>query len=59
VAQAPAGLVDAGADLACDDGELVFVVWTGESEKHVFAIGTDTFVVRDDKIISRQSFLTP
>jgi hypothetical protein len=33
------------------DGEHFFVVWKGESEKHLFPIGTDTFVVRDDKII--------
>jgi ketosteroid isomerase-like protein len=33
------------------DGEYVFVVWKGESEKHLFPIGTDTFVVRDDKIV--------
>ena len=33
------------------DGECVFVVWKGESAKHRFPIGTDTFVVRDDKIV--------
>ena len=33
------------------DGEYFFVVWKGESDKHLFPIGTDTFVVRDDKII--------
>jgi ketosteroid isomerase-like protein len=33
------------------DGEYVFVVWKGEAEKHSFPIGTDTFVVRDDKIV--------
>jgi hypothetical protein len=33
------------------DGEYVFVVWKGESAKHQMPIGTDTFVVRDDKIV--------
>jgi hypothetical protein len=33
------------------DGEYVFVVWKGDSTKHHLPIGTDTFVVRDDKIV--------
>jgi hypothetical protein len=33
------------------DGHYVFVVWKGESDKHILPIGTDTFVVRDDKIV--------
>src|SRR4051812_38428276 len=32
------------------DGDYVFVVWKGQSEGQSFPIGTDTFVVRDDKI---------
>jgi ketosteroid isomerase-like protein len=33
------------------EGEYVFTVGKGESETQVFPIGTDTFVVRDDKIV--------
>jgi len=30
--------------------ETAFIVWQAESEKYVFDMGTDTFVVRDGKI---------
>ena len=33
------------------EGEYVFTVWKGENETQTFPIGTDTFVVRDDKIV--------
>ncbi len=32
-------------------GEYVFVVWEGESATRRFPIGTDTFVVRGEKIV--------
>ena len=33
------------------DGEFGFVVWNGESEKFRFPFATDTFVVRDGRIV--------
>ena len=37
------------------EGETAFIVWTGESQDNVYELGTDTFVVRDGKIVA-QSF---
>jgi hypothetical protein len=37
------------------DGEHAYIVWHGESEKYRFPFATDTFVVRDGKIVF-QSF---
>ena len=37
------------------DGEHAYIVWHGESEKYRLTFGTDTFVVRDGKIVF-QSF---
>jgi hypothetical protein len=31
--------------------DYVFVVWTGQSENQRFPMDTDTFVVRDDRIV--------
>ena len=31
-------------------GDHAFIVWTAESSANVYEIGTDTFVVRDDRI---------
>ncbi len=31
--------------------DLVFITWTAESEKLVFELGTDTFLIRDGKIL--------
>jgi ketosteroid isomerase-like protein len=47
----PPGLSKLEATWTAIEGEYVFVVWKGESERHRFPIGTDTFVVRDDKIV--------
>ena len=47
----PPGLSKLEATWSAMEGEYVFVVWKGESERHRFPIGTDTFVVRDDKIV--------
>jgi hypothetical protein len=47
----PPGSSTLEATWRATDGEYIFVVWKGKSEKHVFPIGTDTFVVRDDKIV--------
>ena len=30
--------------------DLVFITWTAESEKLVFDLGTDTFLIRDGKV---------
>ncbi len=33
------------------EGEVAYVVWSASSEKYDFPIGTDTFVIKDDKIV--------
>ena len=35
------------------DGETAYIAWTTESEKVKFVLGTDTFVVRDGKIVTQ------
>jgi hypothetical protein len=43
------------------EGEYAYIVWSAETADNVYEIGTDTFVVRDGKILA-QSFaakLTP
>ena len=35
------------------DGETAYIVWTAESEKVKFVLGTDTFIVRDGKIVTQ------
>ena len=35
------------------DGETAYIVWTAESEKLKFVLGTDTFVIRDGKIVTQ------
>jgi ketosteroid isomerase-like protein len=37
------------------DGETAYIVWSAETADNVYELGTDTFVVRDGKIIV-QSF---
>ena len=37
------------------EGDYAYIVWRGESEKYRFPFATDTFVVRDGKIVF-QSF---
>jgi ketosteroid isomerase-like protein len=37
------------------DGEHAYMLWTAETADHVYELGTDTFVVRDGKILA-QSF---
>lgn len=37
------------------EGDAAFIVWSGESQDNVYELGTDTYVVRDGKIII-QSF---
>ena len=36
-------------------GDYVYILWTGETADTVYELGTDTFVVRDGKIVA-QSF---
>jgi hypothetical protein len=52
-------LLPPGSDLELTtqvvDGAHAYIVWRAESEKYVISFGTDTFVVRDDKIVF-QSF---
>lgn len=31
--------------------DMVFITWTAETEKLVFELGTDTFLIRDGKIV--------
>jgi len=33
------------------EGEVAYTVWRGSSAYFTFLIGTDTFVIRDDKIV--------
>jgi ketosteroid isomerase-like protein len=35
------------------DGEIGFIVWSAETDDNVYELGTDTFVVRDGKIVSQ------
>jgi len=37
------------------EGDYGYILWTAETADNVYALGTDTFVVRDDKIVV-QSF---
>lgn len=37
------------------DGDYAFILWTAETADNVYEVGTDTFVVRDGKIVA-QSF---
>jgi ketosteroid isomerase-like protein len=37
------------------EGEHAYIVWTAETVDNVYELGTDTFVVRDGKIVA-QSF---
>jgi ketosteroid isomerase-like protein len=39
----------------CFEGEYAFILWTAETVDNVYELGTDTFVVRDGKIVA-QSF---
>jgi ketosteroid isomerase-like protein len=33
------------------EGEYAYIVWTAETAENVYEVGTDTFVVRDGKIV--------
>jgi ketosteroid isomerase-like protein len=37
------------------DGDYAYILWTAETADNVYEVGTDTFVVRDGKIVA-QSF---
>src|SRR5215467_2824486 len=37
------------------EGEYAYIVWTAETADNVYEVGTDTFVMRDGKIVA-QSF---
>ena len=37
------------------EGEYAYILWTAETSENVYDMGTDTFVVRDGKIVA-QSF---
>ena len=37
------------------EGEYAYILWTAETAENVYELGTDTFVVRDGKIVA-QSF---
>jgi len=37
------------------EGECAYILWTAETADNVYEVGTDTFVVRDGKIVT-QSF---
>ena len=37
------------------EGDYGYILWTAETANNVYGLGTDTFVVRDDKIVV-QSF---
>jgi len=33
------------------EGDYAYILWTAETADNVYEVGTDTFVVRDDKIV--------
>ena len=35
------------------DGEIAYIVWKAESADNLFEIGTDTFIVRNRKIVTQ------
>ena len=37
------------------DGDFAYILWTADTADNVYEVGTDTFVVRDGKIVA-QSF---
>ena len=37
------------------DGDYAYILWTAETADNVYEVATDTFVVRDGKIVA-QSF---
>ncbi len=37
------------------DGEFAYILWTAETANSIYDMGTDTFVIRDGKIVA-QSF---
>jgi hypothetical protein len=37
------------------EGDYAYILWTAETADNVYEVGTDTFVVRDGKIVA-QSF---
>src|ERR1700745_4318581 len=37
------------------EGDYAYILWTAETAENVYEVGTDTFVVRDGKIVA-QSF---
>jgi hypothetical protein len=37
------------------DGDYAYIVWSAETAENVYQLATDTFVVRDGKIVA-QSF---
>lgn len=39
----------------CIEGDYAYILWTAETADNVYELGTDTFVVRDGKIVA-QSF---
>jgi hypothetical protein len=39
----------------CVEGDCAYILWTAEAADNVYEVGTDTFVVRDGKIVA-QSF---
>jgi ketosteroid isomerase-like protein len=43
------------------DGDVAYIVWTAETADNVYELGTDTFVVRDGKIVAQSlaAKLTP
>jgi ketosteroid isomerase-like protein len=39
----------------CTEGDYAYILWTAETADNVYELGTDTFVVRDGRIVA-QSF---
>lgn len=37
------------------EGEFAYILWTAETANNVYDVGTDTFIIRDGKIVA-QSF---
>jgi ketosteroid isomerase-like protein len=35
------------------DGDCAYILWTAETADNVYEVGTDTFVVRDGKIVAQ------
>ena len=45
----------ASFEMQCEEvvGEIAYIVWSCETGTHSLPVGTDTFVIRDGKIVAQ------